>query len=119
MTITKYLERHKKDYGTALANTLSYADPLAGKFHMSKRKVVDRETNTVTLYNLEELNMLTWKCHICGDERMDAQISVRTNESENVSGVPVKQNVRYCNDRPECIEASKTFSFFISNKEVK
>lgn len=53
---------------------------------------------------------LTWTCHICGDERPDALISVRKVPAE-MGGVNFEQNVRYCNDRPACAEASKTYSF--------
>jgi hypothetical protein len=53
---------------------------------------------------------LSWKCHICGENRPDARISVRStpliiNDMEVGS-----QNIRYCNDKQSCIEESKTFS---------
>jgi hypothetical protein len=54
-----------------------------------------------------DLRDITWTCHICGDERPDAAISVRSHESE-MHGIKWTQNIRYCNDRPECIEKSKT-----------
>jgi hypothetical protein len=44
---------------------------------------------------------LTWTCHVCGDERPDDKIDV-FSVVENVRGVIVQQNVRYCNDRIEC-----------------
>lgn len=50
---------------------------------------------------------LTWKCHVCGDERPDAVIGVHT-ESELLGGcglsIPVRANVRYCKDRLKCCE---------------
>ena len=58
---------------------------------------------------------MTWKCHICKQERPDSAISVRTTDLSAEKGFPpgtFKQNVRYCNDRPECVESSRTFSFF-------
>lgn len=55
---------------------------------------------------------LTWKCHICGSERPDAGISVLTKT------IPYgTQNIRYCNDRTECIEKVVRFSFFKLEEE--
>jgi len=48
----------------------------------------------------------SWKCHICGEERPDDKISVLSKPY--IIGV---QNIRYCNDRPACIEGAKDFSF--------
>ncbi|GAI67641.1 unnamed protein product, partial [marine sediment metagenome] len=46
----------------------------------------------------------TWKCHICGEERPDERISVFTTPWV-INGQTVgSQNIRYCNDRPACIE---------------
>jgi len=56
------------------------------------------------------LENLTWTCHICGKERPDNKISVRTTPLE-CGFVRITQNVRYCNDNTECIEESKTFRF--------
>lgn len=44
-----------------------------------------------------DFDSMTWTCHVCGDERPDAQISVATHQ---VGFAEV--NVRYCNDRSEC-----------------
>jgi len=56
----------------------------------------------------------TWKCHICGEERPNGKISVLTKPLIiNGQVVPgAGQNIRYCNDRPACIEGAKEFSFF-------
>lgn len=52
----------------------------------------------------------TWKCHICGKERPDANISVM---SKPIAGLPgATQNIRYCNDREECKKKVETFSLF-------
>ena len=56
----------------------------------------------------------TWKCHICGEERPDEKISV-LSKPIMINGQVVpggEQNIRYCNDRPVCIEGAKEFSFF-------
>lgn len=58
----------------------------------------------------------TWTCHICGDERPDAAISVQKNKSV-VAGVEVDNNVRYCNDRPACFDAAQTKVF--AGKELR
>ncbi len=55
-----------------------------------------------------------WKCHICLELRPDAAISVYTTDTSEKYGLPVgtmSQNVRYCNDNPECVDGSKTYSF--------
>lgn len=56
---------------------------------------------------------MTWKCHVCGDVRPDAKISVlkTTWELAGHEGVPVKQNVRYCNDRIACAAGAPDVSF--------
>jgi len=62
---------------------------------------------------LDPTNM-TWKCHICGQERPDAQISVLKRDTSAYMDMPpgtIVQNIRYCNDNPKCIEGAKTFSF--------
>jgi len=52
------------------------------------------------------LDNLTWTCHVCGRKRPDDKISVYSTWIAP-HGVDIKQNVRYCNDRPECIEGAK------------
>lgn len=61
---------------------------------------------------------LVWRCHICGERRLDQFISVRTNrytiakdEDYNTPPVEYTEDIRYCNDRPDCMEASKTYKF--------
>ncbi len=59
----------------------------------------------------------TWKCHICGYERPDSKISVLTKPlMRNGRGFGL-QNIRYCNDKPGCVEEAKTFDLF-ANKEM-
>jgi hypothetical protein len=48
---------------------------------------------------------LTWTCHVCGKERPDDKISVHS-KTVTMNNVPITQNVRYCNDNPECIEGA-------------
>lgn len=53
----------------------------------------------------------TWTCHICKKERQDSRISVYSSTIVTPGGLEMKQNVRYCNDNPDCIEKAKTHSF--------
>lgn len=61
----------------------------------------------------------TWTCHICGRERPDEKINVHVRDCSEEEGLPfgtLGQNVRYCNDDPDCIKAAKTFRFFPPRK---
>ncbi len=49
-----------------------------------------------------DLTLLTWSCMVCGVERFDAQISVAQRTLTRHGG-SLTFNLRYCNDRPECI----------------
>jgi len=53
------------------------------------------------------LRDLTWTCHLCGQTRPNDRISVRKRPLL-FRGVELVQNVRYCNDNPDCIDRSKT-----------
>lgn len=58
------------------------------------------------------MNDLTWTCHVCGEERPDERISVFSS-TQTIPGTDatMTQNVRYCNDRPACVEGAKTINF--------
>lgn len=45
----------------------------------------------------------TWTCHVCGAERRDAAISVHSSTRDLLGGIRSTVNVRYCNDRRECV----------------
>lgn len=66
------------------------------------------------LRNLErEDDMITWKCHICDEERPDSKISVHTSDASSKYGLPpgtMKMNVRFCNDKPDCIKKAPNFN---------
>jgi len=49
------------------------------------------------------LDDITWTCHVCGVERPDRFISVEKRVGVLAGGVEIGVNVRYCNDRPECV----------------
>lgn len=57
----------------------------------------------------------TWTCHACGDERPDAAISVWSTW-RTIGGVDVQTNVRYCNDRPGCVEAAPGIDLMGGNR---
>jgi hypothetical protein len=44
----------------------------------------------------------TWECHVCGEQRPDAQISVFTAGPMDLAGAVLTIHVRYCNDRSDC-----------------
>ncbi|MBA7691992.1 hypothetical protein ES703_100548 [subsurface metagenome] len=55
---------------------------------------------------------LTWTCHVCKRVRPDAKISVVT-KPYMFDGVQIgKQNIRYCNDNPDCIAKAQDYSHF-------
>lgn len=60
----------------------------------------------------DRLRNLTWKCHICGRERPDDKISVLSKPLILDGKSCGSQNIRYCNDNPECLKKAKKFSFF-------
>lgn len=51
------------------------------------------------------MDALTWTCMVCRDQRPDAVISVayRPLKGMETSFPGARVNVRYCNDRPECV----------------
>jgi hypothetical protein len=49
----------------------------------------------------------SWSCHVCQDERPDALISVQSRTRWLDGGIEMRENLRYCNDRPRCVEAAK------------
>lgn len=56
---------------------------------------------------------LTWTCHICGRERLDSAISVWRSDISAQFNLPPgtsRQNVRYCNDNPDCALKARSFS---------
>ena len=56
--------------------------------------------------------METWSCHICKEIRPDDKISVITKPLV-INGQAVgEQNIRYCNDKSECIKQAQDFDFF-------
>jgi hypothetical protein len=48
---------------------------------------------------------MTWTCNVCGDERPDAMIGVAKRPGPFLSErVRPFWNIRYCRDRPACVE---------------
>lgn len=64
------------------------------------------------------MEKLTWTCHICKRERPDEKISVKTHRRK-MDGWYFQENVRYCNDNPECEKAAETFSHTHLGKDDK
>lgn len=58
---------------------------------------------------------VVWRCHICGEYRPDDKIRVyRTDISAEHGMQPgtIVQNVRYCEDKPECVIKAQTHRLF-------
>lgn len=62
------------------------------------------------------MNALTWTCHVCGDERPDAAISVHAS-TLTVRGFAIQQNVRHCNDRPACVAGAPAVRFVREDRD--
>jgi hypothetical protein len=60
--------------------------------------------------NPDQKSALEWTCHVCGKLRPDDKINVYSRVSTRF-GVELTENVRYCNDNPDCFERAKTFTF--------
>lgn len=61
--------------------------------------------------------MMTWTCHVCGDERPDKFISVyKLPLDVGDPRVKATQNIRYCNDRSECVTRRHHVPFFTTGK---
>ena len=60
----------------------------------------------------EEMAMWRWTCHVCNRERPDAKISVYSKPLVINGQVVGTQNIRYCNDNPECIQRAPEVDHF-------
>ncbi|GAA4649064.1 hypothetical protein GCM10023116_13380 [Kistimonas scapharcae] len=63
---------------------------------------------------------LEWPCQICKDIRPDDKISVISTDVSSEHGWPegtMRQNVKYCNDRPDCMEKAKVYRYDTANKK--
>lgn len=63
----------------------------------------------------------TWTCHICHSERLDEYISVfkkDVSDQYNLRPGVMFENIRYCNDRPDCINRAKTFTFLKKSEKA-
>lgn len=56
------------------------------------------------------LDDITWTCHVCGKIRTDDKISVHSKTISG-GGVEIRQNVRYCNDDPDCERKAKDINW--------
>lgn len=60
-----------------------------------------------------------WTCHVCGNLRPDASISVYKKEMVYNGARIGQHNVRYCNDRPVCINQAPTISLLPKEGAIK
>ena len=80
-------------------------------FFIATAVVLRRSRETDEQYVTRINKGLTWVCHICKEERPDAKISVLTKPLMFEGKQLGRQNVRYCNDKPSCLEGAKEFEF--------
>lgn len=66
--------------------------------------------------NLDSLTAdFYWRCHICGEMRPDRFIRVFKTDISAEHGMPpgtITQNVRYCEDKAECVIKAQTHRLF-------
>lgn len=48
----------------------------------------------------------TWRCEVCKSDRLDDDISVVTLKKYLKIGGSMGRNVKYCNDKPECLDGA-------------
>ncbi len=64
---------------------------------------------------------LTWTCHVCHERRPDNCISVFTKDISggyDLKPGTVKENIRYCNDKLECINGAPTVALGWETNEI-
>lgn len=62
---------------------------------------------------------IVWSCHVCGAVRPDARISVFSSERRMIGHqVVFVQNVRFCNDRPACIDGARDVVLVANSEPV-
>jgi hypothetical protein len=69
----------------------------------------------------QQLEADTWTCHICGEERENKYIDVRTYPARG-GNIGMLYNVRFCNDRNICINEAIRWAglgMFPGNKDEK
>ncbi len=61
---------------------------------------------------------LRWQCDICGKVRDDTYVSVITKPLiiDDVGVVGGTENIKYCNDNPDCTQKAKAFTRFAPTK---
>lgn len=59
-----------------------------------------------------------WTCHVCGDYRPDDLIGV-VSTTRVRNNVEIIENVRYCRDRPACLEGAETKTWLGPNLLVR
>lgn len=60
---------------------------------------------------------MTWTCHVCGEKRPDAMISVYSTKVDYGYGVIADVNVRYCNDKQSCRDGAPNVDFAQGKKD--
>ena len=66
-------------------------------------------------------SLQTWTCHVCGDERPDEFIAVKTFDLSQQFGLPpnhARENVRHCTDRPQCVAGAEGARRWATNDDA-
>ena len=71
---------------------------------------LDGRWAVVAMQNQLQPVSLTWICHVCGKKRPDDKISVYST-NKFIGDIPMRQNVRFCNDDINCIKGATTVDF--------
>ena len=58
---------------------------------------------------------LWWSCHVCKQMRPDSKISVH-RRARTRGRVVIHENVRYCNDNPECQKGAMDVHFLSKDR---
>lgn len=58
------------------------------------------------------MEVLTWTCHICKETRPDDKISVVKHPLIIKGRDMGTENIRYCNDNPDCCVKAPNYSHF-------
>lgn len=80
--------------------------PLLESCKVGNTQIIESICKTETYKMCTRFKDGDWSCHICGQIRPDAKISVLTKPFL----LGVVQNIRYCNDNPLCVKGAKNYS---------
>lgn len=109
-------------YWTVICLIMFYSGMVVFYF-ISRIKMKEKDKKIEEMSNESEwkkiLENSTWRCHVCEEVRPNHAISVLTKDVGHKYNLPegtMTMNIRYCNDKPTCIEGAKKVDW-IGRKE--